>query len=130
MVAKRSSQIIQKRYLGRLRHFFFFFFLIWQDCFFMLFRSAGSPIKQRSQALGGFRSEKVRFWMPFEIQRGSLYWQVLADYACQRPVSADFGARWILKGSQNQAFSHTIYIKSSKRCPGRCLEKHDFWMHF
>ena len=51
-------------------HYVFLCFFVWQK---------GGPPKQQNHVLGGCRAPKVRFWMPFKIQRGPLYWQILAD---------------------------------------------------
>ena len=58
----------------------------------------------------------IQVW-PLSSGSGHFIWFYisLSDNAWHQPVSADFGARWILKGSPNRSFSHKINIKLEKR---------------
>ena len=71
-------------------------------------------------------------WLQIIIQLGPLsagsgnfgwFYILLSDNAWHRAVSADFGACWILKGFQNQQFSHKVKSKSQKRMSSKASWK-------
>ena len=99
--------------LGCPRSHFWSFYGFRQACFCWCFfvRPKGGPKSWTNQLWGGMMA-------PINNPAGPLSWQILGrlhillfDNAWHRPVSADFGTHWILKGSPNRAISYKINIK-------------------
>ena len=82
-------------------------------CF--LVRQKGGPKSRTNQALGGLMGPKTWFWTLFRIQRGHLYWQILADstFSCltkpdtsrRRRILGRAGSEW---GSPSRVFKHRV----------------------
>ena len=102
------------------------FFKIWIDLgkfVFSMFWGTGKN-KQQKQILS-------EFWIQIMIQRGPLssglacfsrHYILFFDNARHRPVSADLGAHWVLKGCPNWQFSHKTHKSIHEGCG--CFEKH------